>query len=79
MNMNMNKIFILILVNNCCMRIGYPCINHSIGKKTISTFRLFSYNEKRLIESIKYNLGTLLEILKYNKKTISTTLGLVQT
>jgi len=48
------------------MKIGYPCINHSIGKKTVSTFRLSSYTEERLIQSIKYNLDTLFEILKYN-------------
>jgi len=48
------------------MKIGYPCINYSIGKKTISTFRLSSYSEKRLIQSINYNLGTLIEILRFN-------------
>ena len=48
------------------MKIGYPCINYSIGKKTISTFRLSSYSEERIIQSIKYNLNTLLEILNYN-------------
>lgn len=48
------------------MRIGYPCINHSIGKKTISTFRLSSYTEERLIRSINYNLDTLFNILNYN-------------
>lgn len=48
------------------MKIGYPCINHSIGKKTVSTFRLTSYTEERLIKSIRYNLDTLLSILKYN-------------
>lgn len=48
------------------MKIGYPCINHSIVKKTVSTFRLSSYTEERLIRSIRYNLDTLVEILKYN-------------
>lgn len=48
------------------MKIGYPCINHSIVKKTVSTFRLSSYTEERLIQSIRYNLDTLVEILKYN-------------
>ncbi|MGE0243749.1 MAG: UV DNA damage repair endonuclease UvsE [Nitrososphaeraceae archaeon] len=50
------------------MKIGYPCINQSIGKKTVSTFRLSSYNEERLIRSINYNLDTLNEILNYNIK-----------
>ncbi|MFB5600925.1 MAG: UV DNA damage repair endonuclease UvsE [Nitrososphaeraceae archaeon] len=48
------------------MKIGYPCINHSIGKKTVSTFRLSSYTEERLIKCIRYNLDTLHSILKYN-------------
>jgi UV DNA damage endonuclease len=48
------------------MKIGYPCINYSIGKKTISTFRLSSYSEERLIQCINYNLLTLIEILRFN-------------
>ena len=48
------------------MKIGYPCINQSIGKKTISTFRLSSYSESKLRQSIDYNLNTLYEILQYN-------------
>ncbi len=44
------------------MKIGYPCINYSIGKKTVSTFRLSSYSEERLIQCINYNLLTLIEI-----------------
>lgn len=50
------------------MKIGYPCINHSIGKKTISTFRLSSFSTDRFKESVTYNLNTLYDILKYNKK-----------
>lgn len=48
------------------MKIGYPCINHSIGKKTVSTFRLSSYTEERFIQCVNYNLATLVEILKFN-------------
>lgn len=48
------------------MKIGYPCINYSIGKKTVSTFRLSSYSQERLIQSINYNLATLIEILRFN-------------
>ena len=48
------------------MKIGYPCINYSIGKKTISTFRLSSYSEERIIQCINYNLATLIKILKFN-------------
>lgn len=50
------------------MKIGYPGINHSIGRKSISTFRLSSYSEKRLIECIQYNLDTLVDILNFNIK-----------
>ncbi|MGZ5500503.1 MAG: UV DNA damage repair endonuclease UvsE [Nitrososphaeraceae archaeon] len=48
------------------MKIGYPCINHSIGKKTVSTFRLSSYTEEKFIQCVNYNLATLEEILKFN-------------
>jgi UV DNA damage endonuclease len=48
------------------MKIGYPCINYSIGKKTVSTFRLSSYTEEKFIQSVNYNLATLVEILKFN-------------
>lgn len=48
------------------MKIGYPCVNYSIGKKTVSTFRLSSYSEEILIQCINYNLATLIEILRFN-------------
>jgi UV DNA damage endonuclease len=48
------------------MKIGYPCINYSIGKKTISTFRLSAYTEEKFIQCVNYNLATLIEILKFN-------------
>ena len=48
------------------MKIGYPCINQSLGKKTISTFRISSYSEEKLIKTVSYNLEILKEILKYN-------------
>lgn len=50
------------------MKIGYPCINNSIGRKCISTFRLASFTNERLIQSIKYNLYVLTQILYYNIK-----------
>ena len=50
------------------MKIGYPCINQSLGKKTISTFRISSYSEEKLIKAVSYNLEILKEILKYNIK-----------
>jgi len=48
------------------MKIGYPCINQSLGKKTISTFRLPSYSEENLVKAVSYNLDVLREILRYN-------------
>ncbi len=48
------------------MKIGYPCINQSLGKKTISTFRISSYSEEKSIKAVSYNLKVLKEILSYN-------------
>lgn len=50
------------------MRIGYPCINRSIGCTANSTFRLASYSEANLIEKVGNNLRCLLEILEYNRR-----------
>lgn len=50
------------------MKIGYPCINYSIGCTANSTFRLKSYSEDKLIEKIKNNLECLNRILEYNVK-----------
>lgn len=48
------------------MKIGYPCINLSIGCKGNKTFRLKSYSEQRLIETVSNNLQCLSEILRFN-------------
>lgn len=48
------------------MRIGYPCINLSIGCKGDKKFRLKSYSTKRLIETINNNLRCLQKILEFN-------------
>jgi UV DNA damage endonuclease len=48
------------------MKIGYPCLNRTIGCKADRTFRLKSYSEVRLIETVHNNLDCLLEILKFN-------------
>ncbi|MCW4033148.1 MAG: UV DNA damage repair endonuclease UvsE [Candidatus Bathyarchaeota archaeon] len=50
------------------MRIGYPCINNSLDCKSDRTFRLKSYSEERLKETVKNNLGCLLRILEFNLK-----------
>ncbi|MDH5376369.1 MAG: UV DNA damage repair endonuclease UvsE [Candidatus Bathyarchaeota archaeon] len=48
------------------MKIGYPCINLTIGCKGDRTFRLRSYSEKRLIKTVENNLSCLIEMLKFN-------------
>lgn len=50
------------------MRLGYPCINNSIGCKADSRFRLASYSEKRIQDVVKNNLRCLQNILRYNLK-----------
>jgi UV DNA damage endonuclease len=48
------------------MKIGYPCINRSIGCKGDRTFRLKSYSEERLIETVENNLNCLMKMLAFN-------------
>jgi len=48
------------------IRIGYPCINWTIGCKADRTFRLKSYSEERLVKIVENNLDCLLEILRFN-------------
>jgi UV DNA damage endonuclease len=50
------------------MKIGYPCINNSISRNSPSTFRLASYSDSRLVQTIEVNLIHLDQILKYNVK-----------
>jgi UV DNA damage endonuclease len=48
------------------MKIGYPCINTSIGCVGDRTFRLKSYNEARLKTTIENNISCLERIIQYN-------------
>ncbi len=50
------------------MKIGYPCINWTIGCKGDRTFRLKSYSEERLKATVENNLHCLVEMLKFNVK-----------
>ena len=48
------------------MRIGYPCVNYIIGCRANRTFRLRSYSDRYLKETVESNLSCLYRILKYN-------------
>lgn len=49
------------------MRIGYPCINRSIGCRSARTFRLASYSRDLLYKTVAGNLACLREILSWNR------------
>jgi len=50
------------------VKIGYPCINHTLTCQGSRTFRLKSYSVQNLIEKVENNLDCLQQILKYNLK-----------
>jgi UV DNA damage endonuclease len=48
------------------MRIGYPCLNHTLDCRNNHSFKLASYSEDRLVETVAANLKCLEAILKFN-------------
>ncbi|MFL6321727.1 MAG: hypothetical protein ACJ70Z_07745 [Nitrososphaera sp.] len=57
-----------IFENRATMKLGYPCINNSIARNAPCTFRLASYSESKLVQTVKNNLIYLNNILRYNVK-----------
>jgi len=48
------------------MKIGYACLNYSLGCQANKTFRLASYTDQRFIETAENNLNCLQRILEFN-------------
>lgn len=51
------------------MKIGYPCVNRSIGCSSSRTFRLRSYSEGRFRESVEANLACLGRMIEFNDES----------
>jgi UV DNA damage endonuclease len=50
------------------MRIGYPCINRSIGCRGDRKFRLGSWSDSRFETTVRDNLACLARILEWNRQ-----------
>ena len=48
------------------MKIGYPCINRSIGCSSNKKFRLVNFTEEKFNETVTNNLNCLNKIIDYN-------------
>ncbi|MBN2399048.1 MAG: UV DNA damage repair endonuclease UvsE [Candidatus Aminicenantes bacterium] len=48
------------------MKIGYPCLNRTIGCTSSHTFRLRSYSPQRLLQTVRQNLECLKHMLEFN-------------
>lgn len=48
------------------MRVGYPCVNRTVGCSAGRTFRLASYSHERMERAVGENLSCLARILEYN-------------
>jgi UV DNA damage endonuclease len=49
------------------VKIGYPCLNRSLGCTSSRTFRLRSYAPERLLATVRENLLCLRRVLEFNR------------
>lgn len=56
----------MLFSNIFVMKIGYPCLNRSIGCSSSRSFRLKSFSLDRFMETVNENLKCLQKIIKFN-------------
>ncbi|MCX7641529.1 MAG: UV DNA damage repair endonuclease UvsE [Elusimicrobiales bacterium] len=50
------------------IRIGYPCVNRSVGCSSSKTFRIKNFSKENLLKTSQENLKCLLKVIDFNYK-----------